>query len=94
MVDTEEGTLRLSPKRKAELGTLINIPPLQCQISTKNLERLIGKLCSMHLVIPGAVGHFYNLQQSLTTAHHAHRATAYITRGFHSDLHFWRRLCA
>ena len=36
MVDTEEETLRLSPKRKAELGTLLDIPPLQRQISTKS----------------------------------------------------------
>ena len=76
MVDTEDGTLRLSPKRKAKLGTLLDIPPSQCRISTKKLERLIGKLRSMHLAIPGAVGHFYNLQQSLTAAHHAHWATA------------------
>ena len=48
----------------------------------------------MHLAIPGAVGHFYNLKQSLTAAHDAHRATAYVTRGFHFDLRFWRRLCA
>ena len=94
MVDTEDGTLRLPPKRKAELGTLLNIPPSQCRISTKKLERLIGKLRSMHLAIPGAVGHFYNLQQSLTAAHHAHRSTAYVTSGFHSNLRFWRRLCA
>ena len=94
MVYTKDGTLRLSPKRKAELGTLLDIPPSQRRISTKNLERLIGKLRSMHLAIPGAVGHFYNLQQSLTAAHHAHRATAYVTSGFHSDLRFWCRLCA
>ena len=56
MVDTYEGTLRLSPKRKAELVTLLDIPPLQRRISTKKLERLIGKLRSMHLAVPGAVG--------------------------------------
>ena len=54
MVNTEDGTLRLLPKRKAELGTLPGIPPLQRRISTKKLERLIGKLRSMHLAIPGA----------------------------------------
>ena len=64
IVNTNEGTLRLSPKRKAELGTLLDIPPSQRRISTKKLERLIGKLRSMHLAVPGAVGHFYNLQQS------------------------------
>ena len=35
MVDTEDGTLTLSPKRKAELGTLLDIPPSQRRISTK-----------------------------------------------------------
>ena len=94
MVNTKDGTLRLSPKRKAELKTLINIPPTQRWMSTKTLERLIGKLRSMHLAIPGAVGHFYNLQRSLTAAHHAHQVTAYVTSGFHSDLHFWRQICA
>ena len=68
MVNTEDGTLQLSPKRKAELKTLINVPPTQRQMSTKKLERLIGKLRLMHLAIPGAVGHFYNLQRSLTAA--------------------------
>ena len=58
MVDTNEGTLRISPKRKAELGTLLDIPPSQLRISTKKLERLIGKLRSMHLAVPGVVGHF------------------------------------
>ena len=94
MVDTNEGTFRLPPKRKAELGTLLDIPPSQRRISTKKLERLIGKLRSMHLAVLGAVGNFYNLQQSLTAAHHAHQATAYVTNGFHSDLHFWGRICA
>ena len=93
-MNTDEGTLRLSPKRKAELGTLLDIPPSQRRISTKKLERLIGKLRSMHLAVPGAVGHFYNLHQSLTAAHHAHQATAYVTKGFQYDLRFWRRLCA
>ena len=93
MVNTEDGTLQLSPKRKAELKTLIDIPPTQRRISTKKLERLISKLRSIHLAIPGAVGHFYNLQRSLTAAHHAHRTTAYVTSGFHSDLRFWRQLC-
>ena len=53
-------------------GTLLEIPPSQCRISTKKLERLIGKLRSMNLAVLGAVGHLYNLQQSLTAAHHAH----------------------
>ena len=94
IVNTNEGTLRPSPKRMANLETHLDIPPSQRQIYTKKLERLIGKLRSVHLAVPGAVGHFYNLQKSLTADHHAHRATAYVTTGFHSDLCFWRGLCA
>ena len=58
IVNTDEGTLRLFPKRKEELGTLLDIPPSQRRISMKNLERLIEKLRSMHLAIPGEVGHY------------------------------------
>ena len=38
IVNTDTGTLRLSPKRMAELVTLLDIPPSQRQISTKKLE--------------------------------------------------------
>ena len=32
----------------------------------KDLELLVGKLCSMHLVVPGAVAHLYHIQSKLT----------------------------
>ena len=94
ILDTGTGTLRLSKKRMTELLELLDILPTQRRMSTKNLERLIGKLRSMHLAVPGAVGHVYHIQLSLTAAHHAGRSTAYINKGFHSDLRFWRQLCA
>ena len=61
-------------------------------MSTKKLERLIGKLRSVHLAVPGAVGHFYHIQCALTAAHHAARPTAYLSRGFHADISFWQQL--
>ena len=62
-------------------------------MSTKKLERLIGKLRSMHLTIPRNVGHFYHLQIALMAAHHARRATAYLSKDFHRDVQFWKSLC-
>ena len=47
----------------------------------------------MHLVIPGAVGHFYHLQMALTATNYAIRATAYILKDFHRDVQFWQSLC-
>ena len=84
----------LPPKQLAELKILLAIPPSQRRMSTKKLERLIGKLLSMHLVIPGAAGNFYHLQIALTAAHHASRATAYLYKSFHRDVKFWKSLCA
>ena len=79
IISTQSGTLRLPPKQLAELNILLDIPPSQRCMSTKKLERLIGNLCSIHLAIPGSVGHFYHLHMDLTAANHASRATAYIS---------------
>ena len=94
IISTQGGTLRLPPKRLAELNILLAIPPSQRRMSTKKLERLIGKLRSMHLPIPGAVGHFYHLQMAFTASHHASRATAYLSKSFHRDVKSWQSLCA
>ena len=62
-------------------------------MSTKKLERPIGKLRSMHLAIPGAMGHFYHLQMALTAASQASCATAYLSKGFNRGVPFWQSLC-
>ena len=46
----------------------------------------------MHLAISGSMGNFYHLQMSLTAANHALRATAYLSKEFHRDVHFWQHL--
>ena len=94
MIITQDGTLRLPPKRLAELKIFLDIPPSQCRMSTRKLERLIGKLRSMNLAIPGAVGHFYHLWMALTAAQHTSRATAYLSKSFRRDVKFWQYLCA
>jgi hypothetical protein len=89
VIDTDSGTLRLLDKRLSDLRNLLNIPSSQRRISRKKLERLIGKLHSMHLAIPSAIGHFYNIQKALT---HASSTTAYLSNAFHEDIAHWRTL--
>ena len=47
----------------------------------------------MHLAIPGAMGCFYHPHMALTAANHASCATAYISKDFHRDVHFWQYMC-
>ena len=61
---------------------------------TKKLEQLIGKFCSLQLVIPRAVGHFYHLQMDLKADNHASQATAYLSGKNHRDIKCWKYLCA
>ena len=68
IINTKDGTLRLSPKQLKDLATIPSITPTQHHITRKKLERLIEKLCSIHLVIPGAIGYFYHIQMALTRA--------------------------
>ena len=58
IISTHYSTLRLPPKRLAELKILLVIPSSQRRMSTKKLDRLIEKFQSIHLAIPGDVGIF------------------------------------
>ena len=64
-IDTEFGTVALSEHKLQELLTLVDIPAMQCRIWQKDLECLVGKLHSMHLVVIGAVTHLYQIQRAL-----------------------------
>ena len=77
VVNTNKVTLLLSPNHKTELLYLPNIPPSCRRMAVKSLERLVGKLRSMHLEVPGAIGHFYAMKVALTCS--SHRATAYLS---------------
>ena len=89
-IDTVAGTICLPPRRLAELKELLPIPPSQRRLAVDKLRKLIGKLRSMHLAVPGAIGHFYHLQKALTTAGSGRRA--YLTAGFHRDIAHWTQL--
>ena len=51
IINTSTRTLLLSPKRITDLNQLMDMPPSQRWTSCKKLERVIGKLRSMHLAI-------------------------------------------
>ena len=68
VIETHQGNLALSSKQRLELIYLLEIPNIQRRRSVKKLERLIRKLRSMHLAVPGAIVHFYKMQVALTRA--------------------------
>ena len=70
----------------------MTIPTTQFHISVKKLKRLIRKLCSMHLAVPGTIGHFYAMQGALTCARAANKFTAKLFARFHQDIKLWQRL--
>ena len=91
VVDKKKGTLWLSTKLKAYLLSLLNAPHTRQLMAVKFLERLIGKLRSMHLAVPGAIGNFYAMQLALTCD--ANWSTAYLSARFHLCVYFWRDIC-
>ena len=55
----------------------------------KDMERLLGKLLSMHLSVIGAVAHIYHIQRALAQAG-ADRS--WISPEFHYEILDWRML--
>ena len=55
----------------------------------KELERLVGKIHSMHQAVPGAVAHLYHIQQALSQAG-ADRA--WLSPDFHWEIADWNML--
>ena len=62
----EVGTVTLPERKLRELLTLVGILLTQLCMVRKDIERLVGKLLSMHIAVPGAVAHFYHIQGTLT----------------------------
>ena len=65
LIDTETGTVALPELKHLELLQLLSITITQGRIGRKELERLVGKLRCMHLVVPGLVAHFYHIHSDL-----------------------------
>ena len=66
LIDTERGTVALPELKHLELLQLLSITAMQGRIGRKELERLVGKLRSMHLAVTVEVAHLYHIQRTLT----------------------------
>ena len=69
---------------------MLTISPSQRRIPVSKLRSLIGKLRSMHLAVPGTIGHFFFIQEALTKAGTASKA--YLSKAFHREIAHWQRL--
>ena len=65
-IDTEAGMVALPDQKHLELLQLLAILATHRRFLWKELERLVGKLRSIHLTVPGAVAHIYHIQRALT----------------------------
>ena len=65
MTDTEAGTVALPERKLQELNQLLAIPATQKCIGRKDMERLVGNIQSIHLMVPGEVAHLYQIQSDL-----------------------------
>ena len=89
ILNSEKGTFQLPPRRLRELKSLLTILPSQRQLPVSKLRSLIGKLWSMHLAVPGAIGHFFFIQGTNTKAGTASKA--YLSNAFRREFAHWQR---
>ena len=71
----------VSSRRLKELESLLAISTSQRRLPVSKLRSLIGKLRSMHLSVPVAIGHFFYIHEALTKVGTATKA--YISNDFH-----------
>ena len=64
-IEMEVGTVAFLERKLWKLLNLVGIPATQRCTDKKDLERLVGNLCFMHLPVPGAVAHLYHIQHAL-----------------------------
>ena len=89
ILDTESGTVTLPERKLYELLTLVDIPATQRRMGQKDLERLVGKLLSIHLAVPGAVAHLFHIQCALNQGG---GERACLSPDFHWELADWKVL--
>ena len=89
ILDIEAGTSTLPERKLEELLTLVGIPATQRRMVRKGLERLVGKLRSMHLAVPGVVAHLFHIQRALNQ-----RGVdrVWLSPAFHCKLANWKEL--
>ena len=83
IIDTDAGTVSLPERKLQELRYLLNIAISQRRMVRKDLELLVGKLCSMHLAVPGVVAHLYHIQWVLSQVG---TDRAWLSPAFHREI--------
>ena len=61
----EAGTVTLPERILEEILALVDVPTTQRRMGQKELERLIGKLHSVYLAVPGEVASLFHIQRTL-----------------------------
>ena len=89
ILDTEAGTVNLPENNLKELLTLVDIPENHCMMGRKDLERLVGKIRSMHFALPGAVVHLFQIQRAMNKEG---VEWAWLSLAFHHKLTDWKML--
>ena len=87
ILNTESGTVTLPERKLEELLTLVDISATQRRMGRKDQERLVGKLRSMHIVVPGVVSHLFHVQRALNQ-----RGVdrSWLSLDFHQELADWK----
>ena len=67
----------------------MDIPGTYRRMVQKDLERLVCKLRSMHLVVPGEVAHLFHIQRALNQGG---VDQAWLSLAFHSKIYDWKVL--
>ena len=67
----------------------MDIAATQHRVGRKDLERLVVKLRSMHLAVPGAMAHLLHIQRALN---HGGLDRVWISLTFHRELVGWKAL--
>ena len=65
ILDMEAGVVTLPERKLEDILTLVDISNTQCIIVRKDLEGLVGNLCSMHIMVPGVVVHLYQILHTI-----------------------------
>ena len=86
---TEAGTVTILERKIEKLLTLVDIPAIQRIMVQKDLERLFGKLCSMHIAVPGVLAHLFHIQRALNQGG---VDRAWISPALHFELVDWKAL--
>ena len=91
LINIEAGKLVLLEPTHMDILQLVSIPATQCRMVWKELERLVGKICPMHLMLPGEVAHLYHTHRDLSQGG---KDRDWLSSYFNQEIDNWSALMA